>query len=323
MENAPLYDDVAERPEGGRAYWLTAADGVRLRCALWPLAQGRAAKGTVFILPGRTEWLEKYAPAAQEFAQRGYAALSIDWRGQGIADKLLKDRRIGHVGKFTDYQADLRAVMSLAEAQDMPKPWFLLGHSMGGAIGLRAIMTASPFKAAAFSAPMWGIGMSTWQKLLAAVVAPLFKLIGFDKRLAPGTKPATYTDWHAFEDNLLTADPEMYRFMKRSTDAQPDLGMGGPSSHWVLEAIAENDWAAAQPAPDVPAICFLGGDEQIVNKDKVRRQMARWPRGELVEIPGARHEFPMETPEVRKLFYDRIVALFDAQAQNRRARRTG
>jgi uncharacterized membrane protein YbhN (UPF0104 family) len=39
--------------------------------------------------------------------------LTIDWRGQGLADRMLPDRRIGHVGKFSDYQTDLAAVLRL------------------------------------------------------------------------------------------------------------------------------------------------------------------------------------------------------------------
>ena len=51
---APFYADVADGPPGGRAVWLHAADGVRLRAGLWPL---QGARGTVLLLPGRTEYV--------------------------------------------------------------------------------------------------------------------------------------------------------------------------------------------------------------------------------------------------------------------------
>ena len=308
FESAPLFDVLTGVPAGGRAYWLHTSDGVRIRAALW---EKDAAKGTVFLFPGRTEWLEKYGPAAGEFLERGYAALSIDWRGQGIADRLLEDRRIGHVEAFQDYQKDLDAVIALAEAENMPKPWFLLGHSMGGAIGLRALITDKPFEAAAFSGPMWGIGLSHWQQALVHIASPFIKLIGKIDDLAPGTKGETYTDWHPFEDNLLTADPDMYQLMRDHTAAQPDLGLGGPSSHWVLEAIKENNWAKEQPAPLTPVICFLGGDEEIVNKPAVRDTINRLPNAVLEEVPKARHEFPMEVPQTRDLFYSGIADFFE------------
>ena len=35
MEEAPLRNDLAEGPDGGRAVWATASDGVRLAARLW------------------------------------------------------------------------------------------------------------------------------------------------------------------------------------------------------------------------------------------------------------------------------------------------
>ncbi|AJE47999.1 alpha/beta hydrolase [Celeribacter indicus] len=320
MQTAPYFADLAEGPEGREAFWLTAADGLRIRAVLWPHAgteHGGAERcsGTVFILPGRTECIEKYGRGARDLAARGFASLAIDWRGQGIADRLLTDRSIGHVGHFPDYQKDLDAVIALAEARDMPKPWFLIGHSMGGAIGLRALMEGKPFAAAAFSAPMWGIGLSGLQKAMVRFVAPVLKLLGLDNRRAPGTRAPTYMEWHGFEDNLLTSDREMFDYMTRQVRAQPDLALGGPSSHWVIEAVAENDWSRTQPYPETPALCFVGGDEKIIDTAAVRAYASLWPACDYIEIPGARHEIPMERPETRALFYDRLAAFFAAQAR--------
>ncbi|WP_226549872.1 alpha/beta fold hydrolase [Celeribacter naphthalenivorans] len=311
-ETAPYFADLAQGPEGGEAYWLTTSDGVRIRVGLWPLQTTQAgAKGTVFILPGRTECVEKYGRAAADFAARGFASLAIDWRGQGLADRLLKDRRIGHVEEFQDYQKDLDAVIALAEEKAMPKPWFLIGHSMGGAIGIRALIEGKPFQAAGFSAPMWGIGLTPVQKLLLRFVSPVLHALGLQNLRAPGTKAETYMIWHGFKDNLLTSDREMFDYMTDQVVAQPDLGLGGPSSHWVTEAIRENDWAFEHALPDVPVLCFLGGDEKIVNTQAVKELATRWPSCELVIVPGARHEVPMETPATRALFYDRLAALFE------------
>ncbi|SFI50708.1 alpha/beta hydrolase [Celeribacter neptunius] len=315
-ERAPYFADIADGPDTGEAYWLTTTDGVRIRAGLWPK---EGAKGTVFILPGRTECVEKYGRGAADFAARGFASLAIDWRGQGIADRLLKDRRIGHVEDFADYQKDLDAVIALAEARAMPKPWFIIGHSMGGAIGIRALIEGKPFLAAGFSAPMWGIGLSPLQKLLVRFVSPVFHALGLQNTRAPGTKAESYMIWHGFEDNLLTSDRDMFDYMTDQVLAQPDLSLGGPSSHWVTEAIAENDWAHAHPLPDVPVLCFLGRDEKIVNTNAVRDLAARWPSCELVEVAGARHEIPMETPATRRMFYDRLAGLFAAQIQSRSA----
>lgn len=317
MQSAPLFEQVCDGPKGGKAYWLTTTDGLRIRVGVWPHSgetkETAQAKGTVFILPGRTECVEKYGRAATDLAQRGYASLAIDWRGQGIADRMLPDRSIGHVDHFDDYQLDMAAVLNMARDLDLPKPWFMIGHSMGGAIGIRALLEGAPFEAVSFSAPMWGIGLTSVQKAMLQFLAPVLALLKMDRRRAPGTKSETYMMVQDFEGNALTRDPDMYAYMRAQVAAEPDLGLGGPSTRWVRESIAENTDIEALESPDVPALCFLGLDETIVNTDAVRARMARWPRGELVEVPKAQHEIPMEVPETRQQFFDRSCALFDAQ----------
>ena len=130
---APLYDDVAGGPPGGSALWLTCSDGVRIRVGFWrPEA---AAHGTVLLFPGRTEYIEKYGPAAADLAERGFAMLAIDWRGQGVADRVTDDPQVGHVAHFPDYQRDVAAALETAVQLDLPRPFHLLAHSMGGCIG--------------------------------------------------------------------------------------------------------------------------------------------------------------------------------------------
>ena len=135
---APLFADVGAGPADGAAYWLTASDGVRIRIGVWQAAPGVDVRGTVLLFCGRTEYVEKYGRTAAELAEAGYHTIAIDWRGQGLADRLTHDPMSGHVHRFTDYQNDVAAMVQAATDLDLPKPWFLLGHSMGGGIGLRA-----------------------------------------------------------------------------------------------------------------------------------------------------------------------------------------
>ena len=90
MTGAPFFADIADLPPDGRCLWLMTDDGIRLRAAHWP----GSGKGTVFLLPGRTEYIEKYAPPAAEFCRCGWDVLTLDWRGQGMSDRALPDRRI-------------------------------------------------------------------------------------------------------------------------------------------------------------------------------------------------------------------------------------
>ena len=307
-EEAPFFADLADGPAGGRAVWLHAADGVRLRAGLWT----GGAKGTVFLLPGRTEYIEKYGRAAGDLLARGWSTVVVDWRGQGLADRLLADPMLGHVGAYGDYQLDLDAVLGFARAEGLPEPYMLMSHSMGGSIGLRALYRDLGFRAAVFSAPMWGILMNTWQWPLAQMVTTLAGLVGQGKWLTPGTGADSYILRSEFAGNVLTTDREMWGYMKAQLLAEPGLALGGPTLHWLREALDDCADLARLSAPALPTICALGTLERVVDSQPVHLRMAGWGAGQLDLYPGAEHEIMMEGPAVRARFFDRAASLFDA-----------
>ncbi len=312
MKDAPLYNDLAQGPAKGRAFWLRADDGIRLRVAHWPAAPDRSRQATVLIFPGRTEYIEKYGPAAVECTAAGYDTVVIDWRGQGLSDRLHPDRMLGHVGAFSDYQRDVRAVMALVRALGLPDPAYLLSHSMGGAIALRAMIDGLPLRATVFSAPMWGIAMLPGLRPIAQTLSLLARHTGQAFRYVPSTSPFGYVPTAPFKGNLLTKDAAMFDWMKAHLRAQPDLGLGGPSMGWLHEGLTECSALAALPSPDIPARCALGTDERIVDLPPIRARMQAWPRGHLDIYPKAEHEVMMETPAQRRRFYDSTMAHFAA-----------
>ena len=307
-EGAPLHSDVAQGPEDWAGWWLMCEDGVRIRVGV----HGGGDKGTVLIFPGRTEYIEKYGPFAADLAAAGFSSLTIDWRGQGLADRALENRNIGHIDDFKDYQKDLRAVKAALSELDLPKPYFLLGHSMGGCIGLRSLMEGLDVKAVTFSAPMWDISLSPLRKSAGWAVSHLARQIGLKGTLAPGTLDTPYAMINAFEDNMLTTDPEMYGFMRAQLTAYPDLSLGGPSMAWLNEALIECRTLSQRPTPKVPALTLLGTAERIVDVKAVHERMARWSNGTLQMVEGAEHEVLMEIPSRRKAATRDTIAHFAA-----------
>ena len=312
MEQAPFFDDIAEGPAGGQAVWTKASDGLRIRVGWWPAGNAAEAKGTVLIFPGRTEYIEKYGRDAAVLTQAGYAVLAIDWRGQGIADRMVDNARVGHVDQFPDYQRDVAAVLEVARTADLPQPWHVLGHSMGGCIALRAVMEGLPVNSAIFSAPMWGIRLAAPTRPAAWALSWSGSVLGLGHLMAPGTKEDPYPLDAEFEDNKLTTDRDMYEYMQRQLRGHPDLSLGGPSLHWLNQALAETLHLARRPAPDLPCLTFLGEAEGIVDPARVLTRMQSWPRGELVMLPEARHEVLMETPETRQVIFDRLIPFLQA-----------
>ncbi|MCX7287687.1 MAG: alpha/beta hydrolase [Rhodobacterales bacterium] len=281
---------------------------MRIRVAWWKAGD----LGTVVLLPGRTECIEKYGRAVGDLVRRGFSVITIDWRGQGLADRALPDRMSGHVGDFAEYQEDLDALLAEARRADLPEPYFMMAHSMGGCIGLRALARGLPFRAAVFSAPMWGIAMSAWLRPVAQMMTAFAAPLGLAGRYAPTTGPETYLLQVPFEGNVLTTDREMWAYMRDQVRAVPDFALGGPSLAWLRAALSECAALSALPAPRVPAICALGTAEKVVDVPPVHLRMAGWSNGQLDLYPGAEHEIMMEGPAVRSRFFDRAAALYDA-----------
>ncbi len=314
MQAAPLHADVAKAPPGGEAWWVKTRDGAEIRVAAWPAAPGTPTQGSVLLFPGRTEYVEKYGPAAAVFTSQGYAVVTMDWRGQGLTARAMADRRLGHIVDFGQYQNDADAALDLARWLDLPEPMFLVAHSMGGCIGLRALHRGLAVRAVAFSAPMWGVQMEAWERPIAWLSALAAPLPGLGSRLTPRTELEHALIATPFEDNDLTTDPQMWAFMRHQLETYPELALGGPTLRWLRAALFETRRLMAMSPPAVPAITFLGSNERIVEPAPIKRLMRCWEGGRFASVDGAEHELLMERPEVRDRVFGETLALFENQA---------
>ena len=75
-------------PNGGVVGSVASSGGVIIRFAPWRQTT-RRCRGTVCVVQGRSEFIEKYYEVITNLRQRGFAVLAFDWRGQGGSDRLL------------------------------------------------------------------------------------------------------------------------------------------------------------------------------------------------------------------------------------------
>lgn len=306
-EPAPLHVEIAGAPGGGRAFWLTASDGMRLRAALWP----GGGRGTVAILPGRTEYIEKYGRIIGKLVDRGLSVAILDWRGQGLSDRHPANPNLGHVEDFRHYQRDVAALLELITQEDLPAPLYMLAHSMGGCIGLRTLLEQAQFSGAILSAPMWHLQMRAATRELTSKMTRLANLVGLGGRLTPGTNARPTPLAVQFEGNALTGHRETFDWMVRQINAVPDLSLGGPSMQWTYAALEEMARLYVAPVPGIPVTVFLGTRESVVSHSVIRSQVAKMAGGELVICDGAHHEVLMEGPEVQKTVWAAIDAFLE------------
>lgn len=285
-------------------------DGVYIRTMLAP-AISEDARGTIILQPGRTEFIEKYFETVEDFRARGFCVLVLDPRGQGLSSRLLDDPLKSYVDDFEDYCDDLAAVVEHFE-DDLPRPHVLVGHSMGGTIGLQSILTGRLNPAACvFTAPM--LGLQDLDSVFIKFFVKAVSWAGGHERNLPfqsqrSGKPVS------FRSNKLTSDPNRYQLWATYFENHPRLRVGPPTFGWIDAAIKAmrfvNDNAAHLKVP-----CFItacGADGIVTPSSNI--DFARAAKAKSITVAGAYHEIFLEREEYRNQFWQEFDAFLKDNA---------
>ncbi len=303
----------AAPPPGGQGDWFRGAGGLRLRAAFWTPSALTAARprGTVVLSPGRTEPIEKYFELIGNLLARGFCVLAHDWRGQGLSARLLPDRLKGHARAVEEFLDDYARLLDAYETR-APKPWIMVGHSMGAVLNLLSLEAGEErFAGALLSGPMLRIktGKRSMWSVKLAVRWNLRHGKAGDFVLDDADDPFE----HTFETNALTTDAGRYELWRQQLFACPHLAVGGPTWGWLAFAIDAGERSLktkALKSVRIPTTIVQAADDDRVWKQTNRWAARRLGRGRYVEVPGAKHEVIMETDERRAVF----LAEFDALA---------
>jgi len=295
-------------PDGAVAGILKTPDGVDLRFARFAPPPGR--KGTLCLFPGRAEFIEKYFEVIQDLRARGFAVATLDWRGQGLSEHRLRDKRKGYVGDFSEYEIDLETFMKEVVLPDCPPPFFALGHSMGASVLIRAAYRNRRwFDRVVLSAPMIDLNMVSMPRLARGTIR-FMQLTGAGASYIPGGG-ATAIASQPFAGNPLTSDPVRYARTGAIIEAEPLLGLGSPTIGWTAAAFrAMSDFADPVFPAKIrqPLLIIAAGHDVIVSTKAIEQFAVRLRAGAHLIVPGSRHEMLMEQDRFRAQFW----AAFDA-----------
>ncbi|MGF1562657.1 MAG: alpha/beta fold hydrolase [Geminicoccaceae bacterium] len=287
--------------------WLTSADGLRLRCAVD--APVEDCRGLIVVLGGRTEFIEKYREFVGDLRVRGLRAVLMDWRGQGLSDRMLDDRHRGFVEDFSQYVDDLEQLFDEVVLKLGDAPRLLFGHSMGGHIALRFLHRRPDAVAGAiFSAPMIDLPLSAHVRLFAAGMSRLATALGLGGRYLPGY--GGYDIARRREEiAVLTSDVERFEESLRLIESEPDLALGGPTYGWLNAALRSIRDLSAKGVPEAittRSLFIAAADEAVVCNDAIRGLVTRMPNADLHLLEAAQHELLMERELVRQQLLSEI-----------------
>ncbi|MEM9147823.1 MAG: alpha/beta hydrolase [Pseudomonadota bacterium] len=279
---------------GLETWWLTTPDGVTLRAGQWP-AVGRE-RGLALLLTGRTEFLEKAAITAAGLTGRGYRVISVDWRGQGLSDRLLPRIEKAHVSRFSDYLCDLEALLGQTER----RPDLVLGHSMGGAIALLArregLLVPAPL---VLSAPMVAIAIGGFAARLVRLMSAGARRLGALDRWMPVPRASrAYPLAAAFEDNMLTRDRAVWDWMVAAARADPAFALATPTLGWLSAADEAMGAMSKMGRLDGPGLVLWGEQERVIAQPALA-EISKCLGIEGVCLPDALHEALIDAPAPR------------------------
>ncbi|KKC41042.1 hypothetical protein WH87_02560 [Devosia epidermidihirudinis] len=310
--NGPHLVNIASNPvpEGARVGYFKTSDKVQLRYAIWPKSAG-AHRGTICLVQGRTEFIEKYFETIADFRRRGFAVATFDWRGQGGSDRLIANRKLGHVERFEDYWTDLQSFHSQILLPDCPPPYYLVGHSMGGLASLYAgVNDRMMFDRIFLSAPMVALDNQPLSMAGMARVAETLSFLGLG-HMPIGRKADKPASEATFPNNPLTGDIVRYVRMVDIVKADPSLEIGAPTIRWIASAMGAMAGAARDEFPAqvrIPVLMLAAARDGVVSSAATEQLGLRMRTGRHLVIAGARHELFMEMDVIR----GQVFAAFDA-----------
>ena len=322
--------DLARRrslPGGAVVKTRVMADGWRLRSVMWP---GRG-RGSVLFLTGRGDFIEKYAETFHDLVDAGWGVASFDWRGQGLSGRLGDTAMKGHSDGFDPWLRDLDEMSGWFRSV-LPRPWFAIGHSLGGHLLLRHLAGENnEFARAVLLAPMLGVSARPLGAPLARRLSDWQTALGRGGRYVWGGGPYVPGTAGSARQVLLTSDAERYLDEGWWVGQNPALALGSVTWGWLAAAFASLDALLQPPARlrgtgegadtrpglqriTTPVMVLVPQSDGLVDGDITRAAVARMTSATLEEVPATGHELLREASDIRAQVLARVTAFLQGAA---------
>ena len=299
----------------GKNQTVEGQGGKPLYCVRW---DADSPRGTVLVLHGFTECVGKFSEVIYSLLQNGFSVLAYDQRGHGRSwreDRVKDDLSLTHVSHFSEYVLDLEKVCGEA-LRDMPKPWMIFAHSMGGAVtGLFLENHPDVFSRAALCAPMIAPNTKGVPLLAGKLLCRGAKLVGLGKKRIFMSKP--YDGPEDFDTSCATGR-ERFDWYDALKAATPEYYNNGPTYTWTLESMNVTKKLLAPGAPEkiaCPVRLYTADDDNSVMPEEQKLFIDRVKNGERVFVKGSRHEIYRSTDDVLFPWWHDVLAFLKGNIQ--------
>lgn len=293
-------------PKNHQCGWFTGKDNTRLRYGLFR-TDATNPRGTIIIVHGRNECIEKYFETISDFNRMGYWVATYDARGQGASQRLTQDALAGHVKRFHHYEEDLDQFFKQVVLPDARAPHFLLAHSTGALVALSAMQRLSNrVERIVLTSPFIELAGQSSPKKLIRFISAFYSLIGLGHR----KMGRNHLD-RPFIGNPLTSDEARFKRNRAICENHPELFIGPPTARWLYEALKIMPKVTAQnylTQIHTPTLLIAPVLDEITPFAAVETMSRNFRSSQLIPISGARHEVFNE----RDLFRSQALATIDA-----------
>lgn len=270
-------------------------------------------------MAGRSEFIEKYFEVIEDLRTRGFSVATMDWRGQGLSERLLPVREMGHIRDFGVFRSDLRRFTDDVVMKRFAGPYILMTHSMGGAPALQMLADGDDtWRCAVLCAPMTALFDGLAQRLGVRLLGEAAARFGLARHAIPGVKDYSM----AFEGNILTSDRARHRRFQDLQSAAPNATIREPTYGWIRAATEAMDDLHRKnrfAKMKVPTLIVSAENDCLVRSSDhlwLEKQSALI---EVVTIKGALHEIMMERDEIRDQYWKAFDAFVEPKLAAARA----
>ncbi|APG85854.1 lysophospholipase L2 [Sinorhizobium americanum CCGM7] len=271
-------------------------------------ATAPVTRGTIVLLQGRNESIEKYFETIGDLTAAGFWVATFDWRGQGGSERLLPQPGRGHVEHFADYERDLSIFLEQIVLPDTRLPFSIVAHSMGALVALSlAPMLASRIDRMVLLAPFLGLSGQAIGEPGIVAIATAMRWFGLGSLPVRGDKERQ----SPFRNNPLTSDSRRYARNLAVIDACPHLRIGPPTGRWLSEAfrvIRRTMRREHLTRIIVPTVILAPTADGLVPYLAMEYLASNFRAGHLIPIDGARHELFQEADRYRAQAFAAILA---------------